>query len=67
MRLVKTLTQTFKKGQIYNFAEGDDLIPKYEYKEYFENSDEGDLPEGGEWCAEDRCIKSFKIITKLYS
>ena len=67
MKLIKTLTQTFKKGEIYNLADSDDLIPKHEYTTYFENSDEDTLTDGGEWCAEDKCKKSFKVVTKIYA
>lgn len=67
MKLIKTLTETYKKGNIYNLADGIDLIPKLEYADYFENSDEDALTEGGEWCAEDKCKKSFKIVTKIYA
>lgn len=62
-KLVKTLTQTFKKGEVYNFADGDELLPKHEYTHYFENSDE-DF--GGEWKAEDKCKKSVKVVVKIY-
>lgn len=67
MKLVKTLTRSFEKGEIYNTADVDDLIPRHEYGNYFENSDESFLREGGEWCAEDRCKKSFKIVAKIYA
>ena len=67
MKLIKTLTQTFKKDEIYILADGDDLIPKHEYGTYFENTDEDTLTDGGEWRAEDRCKKSFKVVAKIYA
>lgn len=67
MKLETTVTEVFKKGEIYNLADGDLLLPKSEYSKYFENSDESSLTEGGEWMAEDRCIKSFKTILKIYT
>jgi len=63
MKLVKTLEENFKRGQIYNFADGETLLPKLEHCNYFENSDE-DF--GGEWMAEDRCKKSVRIVVKIY-
>lgn len=62
-KLVKTLEQTFIKGNIYNFANGDELLPKEEYINYFENSDEEFK---GEWKAMDRCKKTVKIVVKIY-
>lgn len=63
MKLVKTLEETYYEGQVYNLAEGDELLPKFEYINYFENSDE-DF--GGETNAEDRCKKSCKVVVKIY-
>lgn len=65
-KLVKIIRRTYKKGEVYNFADGDDLIPKYLYRDYFENSDETRLTEDGEWMAEDRCKKSLTIVVKIY-
>jgi hypothetical protein len=65
-KLVKTIKQSFKKGVIYNLADGEDIIPKLEYRKYFANSDEDILTEHGEWCAEDLCIKSVTIELKIY-
>jgi len=62
-KLVKTIIQEYKKGEIYNLADGDINLPKYDYTVYFENSDE-ELE--GEWMAMDKCKKSFKVITKIY-
>ena len=67
MKLIKTIIKTFKKGEVYNLADDDHNIPKYDYTTYFENTDEDRLTDGGEWCAEDRCKKSFKVITKIYA
>ena len=67
MKLITTITQIYKKGEIYNLAEADHNIPKYEYTKYFENSDEDRLTKNGEWCAEDRCKKTFKVVTKIYT
>jgi hypothetical protein len=63
MKLVKTETQTYHKGQVYNLADGDLNLPKYEYTNYFECADGID----GEWMAMDRCKKTFKVVTKIYS
>jgi hypothetical protein len=62
-KLVKTVIQEYKKGEIYNLANSDINLPKYDYTTYFENSDE-ELE--GEWMAMDKCKKSFRVITKIY-
>jgi hypothetical protein len=64
MKLVKTQTQTFKKDETYNMADGDLNLPKGEYTKYFECTDD-DLD--GEWMAMDRCKKTFKVVTKIYA
>ncbi len=63
MKKVKQLQQTFKAGEVYHLAEGDELLPKYEYAEYFENSDEHF---GGERDAQDRCKKTVKVVVTIY-
>ncbi len=35
-KLIKTVTQTFIKGETYNFADGDLNLPKHDYTTYFE-------------------------------
>ena len=63
-KLVKTKTQEYKKGEIYNLADGDLNLPKHDYTTYFENNDDDEFE--GEWKAMDRCKKSFKVVTKIY-
>lgn len=62
-KLVKTETQTFIKGKTYNMADGDLNLPKLEYGNYFEMTDD---EIEGEWMAMDRCKKSFTVVTKIY-
>lgn len=64
MKLAKTEVQVYKKGETYNLADGDLNLPKNEYLNYFENSDEEIQ---GEWMAMDRCKKTFKVVTKIYT
>ena len=61
MKLIKTETQTFKKGEAYNMADGDLNLPKGEYTKYFECTDE-DLD--GEWMAMDKCKKHLRQLLK---
>jgi len=64
MKVVKTETQRFTKGETYNLADGDLILPKYDYSTYFENTNE---EIEGEQYAMDRCKKSFKVVTKIYT
>ena len=61
-KLIKTITETYKKDKIYNLADGHQ-IPREYYSDYFENSDD-DF--GGEWAAEDKCIKTVTVVSKIY-
>lgn len=63
MKLVKTETQTYKKGEVYNLADGELNLPKLEYNKYFEGAEDIE----GEWMAMDRCKKTFKVVTKIYA
>jgi hypothetical protein len=65
MKLVKTETQTYKKGKVYNLAEGDLNLPKNEYINYFGTEEDEELE--GEWMAMDKCKKTFKVVTKIYA
>jgi len=66
MKIVKKIEHNYKKGKVYNLADGCQ-IPREEYAKYFENTNEDILTEDGEWCAEDRCKKTVKVITILYA
>tara|TARA_R110000744_G_C19029480_1_gene525225 strand:+ start:357 stop:560 length:204 start_codon:yes stop_codon:yes gene_type:complete len=65
MKLVKTETQTYKKGQVYNLADGGLNLPKNEYTNYFGTGEDEELE--GEWMAMDKCKKTFKVVTKIYA
>jgi len=65
-KLIKEIKESYTKGKVYNLADGDDLIPKLLYTNYFENTDESYLTEDGEWMAEDRCKKSVTFVLRVY-
>lgn len=65
MKLEHEEKQIYKKGKSYNLADGDINLPKHQYTEYFENTDDDEIE--GEWKAMDICKKSFCVITKTYS